>query len=140
MNYVAAILSENPNITDIKIYNNRATLTSAAVYLWTEDNTRISNLSITNNKIFSSHVDGYSMYYNGTQGILADARVGENSIIKGLLVEKNETEILKTNISGRAVNFMFEKDRVFEDFKERNNVCRGCNDGKYYKSGFTWPF
>lgn len=140
MNFVAAMEIENHHIKNLKIYNNTARLTSAAVYLWTDDNTSITDLSIRNNTILSSHVDGYTMFYNGTQGIFADATVGSNTLVTNLTIENNQTTILKTNIKGRAVNFMFEKNRKIENFKEKNNSCKGCNDGKYYESGFKWPF
>ena len=140
MNFVATFLIENHNITNIKISNNIARLTSAAVYLWTDSGTTISNLTIENNKIFSSHVDGYTMFYNATQGILADATVGENTLVKDLIVRNNQTKILKTIIKGRAVNFLIDKNRKLQNFKESNNTCTGCTDGKYYESGIKWPF
>ena len=140
MNFVAAQTIENHNIKNLSIYNNTARLTSAGIYLWTEDNTSISDIVIRNNHFFSSHIDGYTMFYNGTQGILGDSRVGKNAKIINLTVENNKTNILKTIIKGRAVNFMLESDRVITNFVERNNICNGCTDGKYYQSGFRWPF
>lgn len=140
MNFIAAASTENHNITNIEVHNNTAYITSAAVYLWTDDNTTISNLKIYDNKIFSSHINGYSMSFNGTQGIVADATVGKNTLIQDISILNNQTSILKTNIKGRAVNFMFDKGRKFKNFKEENNSCTGCKDGKYYDSGFKWPF
>lgn len=52
-----------------------------AVYLWTDDNTTISNIKIYDNKMFSSHVIGFSMSFNGTQSILDDATVGKSTLI-----------------------------------------------------------
>ena len=140
MNFVAAAATENHHISQLSIYNNRASITSAAVYLWTDDNTSISNLSIKNNTITSTHVDGYSMAFNGSQGILADATVGKNTLVENIVVENNKSVIAKTIISGRAVNFLIDKNRKFKNFKEQNNTCTGCKDGKYYESGFKLPF
>lgn len=140
MNFVAAAKTENHHISQLSIYNNRASITSAAVYLWTDDNTSISNLTIKNNIITSTHVDGYSMAFNGSQGILADATVGKNTLVENIVVENNKSVIAKTIISGRAVNFLIDKNRKFKNFKEQNNTCTGCKDGKYYESGFKLPF
>lgn len=140
MNFVATHEIENHHITHLSIINNVASITSAAVYLWTEDNTTISNLTIKNNKVTSSHVDGYSMFYNASQGIMADATVGKNTLVQNIVVENNQSIIRKTIISGRAVNFLIDKNRKFENFKELNNTCTGCKDGKYYNSGFKLPF
>lgn len=140
MNFIVAGIIENQITSNIRIYNNTAYLTSAGVYLWTDDNAIISNIKITGNKIYSSHVDGASMAFNGTQGILADATVGKNTLIENILVENNQSTILKTNYSGRAVNFAFDKNRKFKNFNETNNDCKGCKDGKYYEAGIKWPF
>lgn len=140
MNFVAAQEIENHHITQLSIIDNIAFITSAAVYLWTEDNTSISNLTIKNNKVTSSHVDGYSMFYNASQGIMADATVGENTLVENIIIENNQSIIKKTIISGRAVNFLIDKNRKFKNFKEQNNSCTGCKDGKFYESGFKLPF
>lgn len=124
MMYLAAINSENQQISDIRVENNNANITNAAIYLWLDDNTTMNNILIKSNEIVCSHMAGYSMLYNGTQGVLSDARESSNTKISNMQITDNKIQINKTIFKGRAVKY-----NTRYKFKDYNNVCRGCIDG-----------
>lgn len=128
MMYVAATNKENHNITNINIFNNTANITNAAIYLWLDQSTTIDNIIIENNNITSTHVKGYSMLYNGAQGLLADARNNTNTKVTNLVVKNNIINIKSTVFKGRAVKYATKYK-----FLDNNNSCSGCKDGNNYK-------
>ncbi|PWN60616.1 hypothetical protein [Chryseobacterium oncorhynchi] len=128
MMYVAATDKENYTITNINISNNTANITNAAIYLWLDQSTAIENIIIENNNITSTHVKGYSMLYNGTQGLLADARNNTITSVTNMVVRNNNINIKSTAFKGRAVKYSTNYK-----FKDINNQCSNCKDGNYYK-------
>lgn len=134
MNFVVSTQTENHFTKNLSIYNNRAKVTNAAVYLWTNENMVIDSIRIYDNNITCTHVNGYSTEYNGTQGIVADAKVEKNSYINNLIIENNSTTISRSIYGERAVNFAFAKTRVIKNFIQKNNKCTGCTDGNFYKA------
>jgi len=129
MMFIAAMEKENYNIANINIYNNVANITNAAIYLWLDKDTTIKNLFIEDNKITNTHVKGYSMLYNGTQGLLADANNNSNTKIQNMIVRNNTMNIKSTIIKGRAVKYATQYK-----FQDINNRCSNCSDGNYYKN------
>ncbi len=128
MMYIVAIQTENKEIKDILIQNNIAKITNAAIYLWLDYKTYFENIYIFSNNITSSHVKGYSMLYNGTQGIIADSREEKETKILNMIIKNNKIKINKTVIKGRAVKF-----NTKYNFIDKNNTCIGCIDGDYFK-------
>ncbi|WP_343610248.1 hypothetical protein [Chryseobacterium oranimense] len=129
MMFIAAMEKENHSIININVYNNVASITNAAIYLWLDKNTTIKNLLIEDNKITNTHVKGYSMLYNGTQGLLADANNNSNTKIQNMIVRNNSMNIKSTIIKGRAVKYA-----THYKFQDINNQCSNCNDGNFYKN------
>lgn len=129
MMFLVAIGKENEHITNLKIYDNNASITNAAIYLWLEKNGTINNLFIENNKITSRHIEGYSMAQNGTQGLLADSKDEDNTEIKNMIVKNNTINITNTVFRGRAVKYATKYK-----FKDIGNICINCSDGDYYKN------
>ncbi|SHN01727.1 hypothetical protein SAMN05444360_1271 [Chryseobacterium carnipullorum] len=129
MMFIAAMEKENYNITNINVYNNVASITNAAIYLWLDKDTTIKNLLIEDNKITNTHVKGYSMLYNGTQGLLADSNNNSNTKIQNMIVRNNSIHIKSTIIKGRAVKYA-----THHQFVDQNNNCNGCDDGSNYKN------
>ena len=129
MMYVAATEKENYTITNINIFNNTANITNAAIYLWLDQDTTVSNIIIENNNITNTHIKGYSMLYNGTQGLLADARNNTNTKLVNMIVRNNTINIKGTIFKGRAVKYATQYK-----FTDKNNNCSGCKDGVNYKN------
>lgn len=127
MMFLVAANSENKKVENLTVTHNWAEITNAAIYLWLEDRTSINNILISANTIKNNHIPGYSMLYNGTQGIIADARVAENAVVKNMEISNNKTTIQRTEIRGRAVNYATKFN-----FKSKNNLCNGCKDGLFY--------
>ncbi|MGJ1329639.1 MULTISPECIES: hypothetical protein [Bacteroidota] len=124
MMYIATINSENNFIENIIVKDNTANITNAAIYLWLDQNTSQKNILIENNSITCNHLKGYSMLYNGTQGIISDARDEENTSISNLIAKNNKITISNTEIKGRAVKY-----NTKYQIKDINNNCVGCKDG-----------
>lgn len=128
MMYIAATRDENPKIDNLVISQNNAKITNAAIYLWLEENTKFNNIKILSNDITCTHVANYSMLYNGTQGLLADARADKNTSVTNMHLKDNNIKIEKTIFDGRAVKY-----NTKYNFKDENNSCIGCKDGNHYK-------
>lgn len=128
MMFLVAATSENKNVENLIVAHNRAEITNSAVYLWLEERASLNNILITANNVTNNHIPGYSMLYNGTQGIIADARIAENAVVKNMEISNNRTIIQWTEIKGRAVNYATKFN-----FKSKNNVCNGCKDGLFYQ-------
>lgn len=126
--YLATTESENHHIKNLKIYDNKVSITNAAIYLWLEKNTSMKNILIENNETTCHHVDGESMAYNGTQGLLSDAREDKNTEIKSLIVRNNKIKINNTAFRNRAIKYATKYK-----FVDNNNICQGCTDGIFYK-------
>ncbi|MGJ1433086.1 hypothetical protein ACR79M_16860 [Sphingobacterium spiritivorum] len=127
MSYLAAIGTENKNISNLTVSGNNAEITNAAVYLWVENDTRMSQIQIKSNTIQCSHIKGYPMLYNGTQGIICDAKADKPEAITDIIVQNNKIHIKYTAFKGRAVKY---NTRFI--FRDINNSCIGCVDGTRY--------
>ena len=128
MMFLAVTLSEHLKISNLVISNNVANITNAAIYLWLDKGASMDGISVENNSIVSTHVSGYSELYNGTQGMLADARDEKGTMISNMVLRNNKTTIKRTLFKGRAVNYSTKYK-----FKSINNSCIGCADGLFYK-------
>ena len=128
MMFLASTLSENHLIKNLKIFNNNAKITNAAIYLWLEKGTNFNNILIENNNFYSTHVPNKSMLYNGTQGIIADAKDEKNTDVSNMVIRNNKINITNTVFKGRAVKYATKYK-----FVDINNPCTGCNDGVFYK-------
>ncbi|MFK7000589.1 hypothetical protein V3470_06240 [Flavobacterium oreochromis] len=128
MMFIACIPIENRNIKNIKIFNNRAQITNAGIYLWIEKNCLLNNVQILNNIFKSKHIKGFPKGYNGTQGVLADAKDEKTGTVKNLTIQNNKSFILYTDYFIRAVNFATKYN-----FTNINNICNGCKNGESYK-------
>ncbi|WP_291059906.1 MULTISPECIES: hypothetical protein [unclassified Empedobacter] len=126
--HLAAINTENLKINNLKIQENNAQITNAAIYFWLEKNTSMNNIFIEKNTVTSNHIYGESMLYNGTQGLLADAKDEKNTYINSLVIRNNTITIKSTEIKGRAVKYATKYK-----FKDENNNCVGCKDGVFFK-------
>lgn len=94
MNFIAVIFTEKVHITNINITDNIAEITSAAVYIWPDKNSTISNLLISSNNIKHIHVTGKGQEYNGAQ-CLFDIQ-GKGGDCKRITVQNNVSHILYT--------------------------------------------
>ena len=128
MMFLASTLSENHLIKNLKIFNNNAKITNAVIYLWLERGTNFINILIENNNFYSTHVPNKSMLYNGTQGIIADAKDEKNTDVSNMAIRNNKINITNTVIKGRAVKYATKYK-----FVVINNPCTGCKDGVFYK-------
>ena len=128
MMFLASILTENKYISNLKIHNNTAKITNAAIYLWLEKGTNFNSILIENNNFYSAHVSNKPILYNGTQGILDDAKDEKNTYIDNMVVKNNNSYITNTIFKGRAVKYATKYK-----FVEVNNPCTGCKDGVFYK-------
>ena len=128
MMFLASTLSENHLIKNLKIFNNNAKITNAVIYLWLERGTNFINILIENNNFYSTHVPNKSMLYNGTQGIIADAKDEKNTNINNMIVRNNNIKITNTIFKGRAVKYATKYK-----FTDTNNRCDGCTDGAFYR-------
>lgn len=94
MNFVVSNPGEKGDIADILISDNIGEVTSAAVYIWPNGKSTVSNLLISSNNIKHIHVTGKGQEYNGVQ-CLFDIQ-GKGGDCKRITVRNNVSHILYT--------------------------------------------